>query len=276
MLFLITQVLTTFRKLFPRGKHRNRAIWLAGIATIVPLTQLFVIRIFSSMIMHNKHESLLHAAFNFCLFFLLYGLSHLATYWQKTYRVKVFNAALGSRPGWRSKMTESWDWALTFETNNLLHTFTQTMVLAIYFTIVYWKAGLVNFGLIVLTMVFIKAMFKRQMAIQEGFALAQKKKEEVTNLDKVGSRIRSAEMATLVASAAFVISLAVLLVFSFFDPTFPPADAVLLFLGFRMQNSNLAQTSSSLMRFARAKALSEAPNKYRHFKWDEEDEEEIG
>jgi hypothetical protein len=173
-------------------------------------------------------------------------------------------------------MTESWDWALTFETNNLLHTFTQTIVLAIYFTIVYWKAGLVNFGLILLTMLFIRGMFTRQMAIQEGFALAQKKKEEVTALDRVGSRIRSAEIATLVASAAFVISLAVLLVFSFFDPTFPPADAVLLFLGFRMQNSNLAQTSSSLMRFARAKALSEAPNKYRHFKWDEEDEEEIG
>jgi hypothetical protein len=276
MLFLIKQVLTTFRKLFPKGVHRNRAIWLAGIATIVPLTQLFVIRIFSSMIMHGQHESLLHTAFNFCLFFLLFGLSHLATYWQKTYRVKVFNAALSSRGGWRSKMTESWDWALSFETNNLLHTLTQVLVLAVYFIIVYWKAGLVNFILILLTMLFIKNMFKKQVAVQEGFALAQKKKEEITAFARVGSRIKSAEMATLVASAGFVISLAVLLLFTFFDPTFPPADAVLLFLGFRMQNSNMGQTSSSLMRFARAKALSEAPNKYRHLKLDEEDEEEIG
>lgn len=277
MLFLMRQVLVTFRKLFPRGTHRNRAIWLALIATIVPLTQLFVIRIFSSMIMHNRHESLLHAAFNFCLFFLLFGLSHLATYWQKTYRVKVFHAALASRGGWRSKLTESWDWALAFETNNLLHTFTQVLVLAVYFIIIYWQAGLVNFGIILLTMVFTKSMFKKQVATQEGFALAQKKKEDVTALARVGSRIKSAEMATLVASAGFVLSLAVLLLFSFFDKNFPPADAVLLFLGFRMQNSNMGQTSSSLMRFARAKALSEAPNKYRHLKLDEdEDEEEIG
>ena len=173
-------------------------------------------------------------------------------------------------------MTESWDWALSFETNNLLHTLTQVLVLAVYFIIVYWKAGLVNFVLILLTMLFIKNMFKKQVAVQEGFALAQKKKEEITAFARVGSRIKSAEMATLVASAGFVISLAVLLLFTFFDPTFPPADAVLLFLGFRMQNSNMGQTSSSLMRFARAKALSEAPNKYRHLKLDEEDEEEIG
>ncbi len=275
MLFLIRQVLTTFRKLFPKGKHRNRAIWLAGIATIVPLTQLFVIRIFSTMIMHGKKESLLHAAFNFCLFFLLYGLSHLATYWQKTYRVKVFNAALSSRKGWRSKMTESWDWALSFETNNLLHTLTQVAVLSIYFTIIYWQAGLINFLLILLTMEFIKSMFKKQIITQEGFALAQKKNENVTALAKVGARIKSAEIATLLASGAFVLSLAVLLIFSFFGGL-PPADAVLLFLGFRMQNSNLGQVSSSLMRFARAKALSEAPQKYRHLKLDEEDEEEIG
>jgi hypothetical protein len=275
MLFLIQQVLVTFRKLFPKGKHRNRAIWLAGIATIVPLTQLFVIRIFSTMIMHGKGESLTHVAVNFCLFFVLFGLSHLATYWQKTYRVKVFNSALNSRPGERSKMTESWDWALSFETNNLLHTLTQVIVLAIYFMIVYWQAGIVNFALILLTMLFIKNMFKKQTATQEGFALAQRRKETVTALAKVGARIKSAEIATLVASGAFVVSLVVLLFFNFFGGL-PPADAVLLFLGFRMQNSNLAQTSSSLMRFARAKALSEAPHKFKNLKLEEDEEEEIG
>lgn len=272
MFFLVSQVLKTFRKLFPKGKHRNRAIWLAAIATIVPLSQLFVIRIFTHMIMNGRNEELTKVIINFVLFFGLFALSHLATYWQKTYRVKVFDAALTSRRGWRSKMTESWDWALTFETNNLLHTFTQVVVLALFFISVSWQAGLINVVLILGTMEFIKAMFRKQIETQEGFALAQKKNESVANVTKVGARIKSAEIGTLIANAAFILSLAMLLVFSYLGYILP-ADAVMLFLGFRMQNSNLGQTSGSLMRFARAKANSEAPQKYRHLKLDENQED---
>jgi hypothetical protein len=39
-----------------------------------------------------------------------------------------------------------------------------------------------------------------------------------------------------------------------------------------MQNSNLGQTSGSLMRFARAKILSENANKGKPTKLDDEDE----
>jgi hypothetical protein len=211
---------------------------------------------------------------NFALFFGLFALSHLATYWQKTYRVKVFNDALSSREGWRSKMTESWDWALTFETNNLIHTFTQVLVLAGFFIYVNWKAGLVNFVLILLTMQIMKVMFVKQRETQEGFALAQKKNNPVSAMTKVGARIKSAELGTLVANGVFVLSLGVLLAFSYLGHI-AAADAVMLFLGFRMQNSNIGQISGSLMRWARAKAMREAPHKYRNVKADE-DEDEIG
>lgn len=270
MIFLISQVLKTFVQLFPRGRHRNRAILLAAIATIVPLSQLFVIRIFSQMILAGPSAEVMAVVVNFALFFGLFGLSHLATFWQKTYRVKVFNDALKSRDGKRSRMTESWDWALAFETNNLLHTFTQVAVLSSFFIIVNWESGLINLGLILITMIFIKMTFKKQVATQEGFALAQKNKEIVENVTKVRARVRSAEISTLFANAAFILSLAALLAFSFMG-RLNPADAVMLFLGFRMQNSNLVQTSGSLMRFARAKALSEAPEKYRQLKLDEEE-----
>jgi hypothetical protein len=112
--------------------------------------------------------------------------------------------------------------------------------------------------------------FKKQVLTQEGFALAQKNKEIVENVTKVRARVRSAEISTLFANAAFIVSLAALLAFSFMGRVLP-ADAVMLFLGFRMQNSNLVQTSGSLMRFARAKALSEAPEKYKNLKLDEEE-----
>lgn len=270
MIFLVSQTLRTFSKLFPKGKHRNRAILLAMIATIVPLSQLFVIRIFSHMILHGGRETLQQIVFNFVLFFGLFGLSHIATYWQKTYRVKVFNDALNSRNGWRSKITESWEWALAFETNNLIHTFAQVAVLSTFFIVVNWQAGVVNLALILFCMIFIKMMFKKQIETQENFALAQKKKESVTNFDKIRARVKSAEISTLIANAAFVVSLGVLLAYSYIGLV-APADAIMLFLGFRMQNSNLAQTSGSLMRFARAKAQSESAAKYKNFKLDEED-----
>ena len=139
MLFLVSLVLKTFSWLFAKGKHRNRAILLACIATIVPLSQLFVIRIFSNLILDGKDQPFEKLVVDFILFLSLFGVSHIATYWQKTYRVKVFNEALSSRPGVRSKMSESWDWALTFETNNLLHTFTQILVLGTFFIIVNWN-----------------------------------------------------------------------------------------------------------------------------------------
>ena len=271
MFYLVRIVLKTFLALFPRGKHRNRAILLAGIATIVPLSQLFVIRIFSNLILHGRDEPFETLIVNFVLFLALFGISHLATYWQKTYRVKVFNDALNSRPGTRTRMSESWDWALTFETNNLIHTFTQILVLGAFFIYVNWQSGVTNFVLILITMVIIKQMFIKQTATQEAFALAQRNKELVTSFAKVTARIKSAELGTLVANATFVIAITSLLLFSL-QGTLQPADAVMLFLGFRMQNSNLGQTSGSLMRFARAKILSENANKGKPTKLDDEDE----
>ena len=149
MIFIVRQVLKTFALLFPKGKHRNQALLLALIATIVPLTQLFVIRIFSHMITDGTNEPLDKALVNFIAFFALFGLTHIATYWQKTYRVKVFNDAISSNTERRSKMTESWEWALAFETNNLLHTFAQMVVLAVYFIIVSWQVGVINCILII-------------------------------------------------------------------------------------------------------------------------------
>lgn len=269
MIYLVGQTLQAFGKLFPKGKHRNRAIFLALIATIVPLSQLFVIRIFSHMILHGGEETLQEIIFNFVLFFTLFGVSHLATYWQKTYRVKVFNDALNSREGQRSKVTESWEWALAFETNNLLHTFAQVVVLSTFFIIVNWQAGLVNVALILFTMIFIKMMFKKQIETQEDFAMKQKRKESVTNFDKIRVRVKSAELSTLIANAAFILSLAALLALSY-GQAIAAADAIMLFLGFRMQNSNLTQTSGSLMRFARAKAQSESAQKFKDLRLEED------
>ncbi len=273
MFYLVRIVLKTFLALFPKGKHRKQAIGLAAIATIVPLSQLFVIRIFSNLILEGKDQPFEKLVVDFVLFLSLFGVSHIATYWQKTYRVKVFNEALSSRPGVRSKMSESWDWALTFETNNLLHTFTQILVLGTFFIIVSWQSGLINVALVLISMMIIKSMFIKQTATQEAFALAQRNKEPVTAFAKVAARIKSAELGTLVANAAFVISLTSLLLFSL-QGTLPPADAVMLFLGFRMQNNNLGLTSGSLMRFARAKTLSENGQKGKPVRTD--DEEELG
>ena len=74
MFYLVRIVLKTFLELFPKGKHRRRAILLAAIATVVPLSQLFVIRIFSNLILHGKDEPFEKLIVNFVLFLGLFGV----------------------------------------------------------------------------------------------------------------------------------------------------------------------------------------------------------
>jgi hypothetical protein len=71
----------------------------------------------------------------------------------------------------------------------------------------------------------------------------------------LGSRIQQAEFATLMASFGVVILLGVLIWFSL-EGWVSLSNAIVLFLALRIQNTTFSSVSSSLMRFARAKANS--------------------
>jgi hypothetical protein len=70
------------------------------------------------------------------------------------------------------------------------------------------------------------------------------------------ARIKSGEIGVLMAGASFLLSIGILIYFSF-GQSISPAHSIVLFFGIKMQSSSLSMLSTSLMRFARARANSE-------------------
>jgi hypothetical protein len=70
------------------------------------------------------------------------------------------------------------------------------------------------------------------------------------------ARIKSGEIGVLIAGASFLLSIGILIYFSF-GQSISPAHSIVLFFGIKMQSSSLSMLSTSLMRFARARVNSE-------------------
>ena len=109
--------------------------------------------------------------------------------------------------------------------------------------------------LILLVLQLMGVLFKRQLKKQRGFVEKKRAKKTVTPAERLGSRIQQAEFATLMASFGVVVLLAVLIWFSL-EGWVTLSNAIVLFLALRIQNTTFSSVSSSLMRFARAKANS--------------------
>jgi hypothetical protein len=80
-------------------------------------------------------------------------------------------------------------------------------------------------------------------------------KEIVTPAERLGTRIQQAEFGTLLASFGVVVLFAILIWLSI-EGQISLANTIVFFLGLRLQNTTFSSVSSSLMRFARAKANS--------------------
>jgi hypothetical protein len=98
-------------------------------------------------------------------------------------------------------------------------------------------------------------IFKRQLKKQRGFVEKKRAKKSVTPAERLGSRIQQAEIATLIASIGVVALLAILIWFSI-EGWIGLSSTIVTFLALRIQNTTFGSLSSSLMRFARAKANS--------------------
>jgi hypothetical protein len=99
-------------------------------------------------------------------------------------------------------------------------------------------------------------LFKNQIEAQRGFVEAKKNKKPVSNVVRVGTRIKSGEIGILLSGIAMIFMLGALFYFNYIGDI-SASNTVVLFFGLRMQNSNLSGISTGLMRFARARTHSE-------------------
>ena len=166
-----------------------------------------------------------------------------------------FDKAFGADTREKSKTKESWEWAMGLELVNVLSFLTQLFVIAFFFFALSPLFAGLNMLMVLLVLQVMGVLFKRQLKKQRGFVEKKRAKKEVTPAERLGSRIQQAEFGTLLASFGVVVLLGVLIWFSL-DGVVSLSNTIVLFLGLRLQNTTFSSVSSSLMRFARAKANS--------------------
>jgi hypothetical protein len=88
------------------------------------------------------------------------------------------------------------------------------------------------------------------------FVVARKNKTPVSNVVRIGTRIKSGETGILISGIAMLLLLAALIYLSY-TGGISQSNTIVLFFGLRMQNSNFSNISTGLMRFARALTHSE-------------------
>lgn len=251
------ELITAFRDLFPRGKHSIYLLGLVLIAAIIPVTELLITKLFTDLIIHSSKYSAAQITVQVILFFSLFALTRVAHFGHKVYRVRVFDKAFKGYDKERSKQKESWEWALAFELSTVLGALTQLLIFATFFTVLNPLFGFVNFVVLLASLQVIGVLFGRQVHQQKKFFWAKQVKKDVEASTRVGSRVKSGEIGTLLASIGMVLLMGFLIMLSLTGYA-AASDVIVLFLGARMQNSTMSQISTALMRFARARV-----NNYR-------------
>jgi hypothetical protein len=253
---ILGQLKASTLQLFPNTKYRLILIVLVLTAAFISVSELAVAKLFTQMILHEDELSRNQIILYVLGFFLFFGGTRAGHYFQRIYRVNVFDRAFKASEEQINRVKENWRWSLAFELTTLLSIFMQMGVIIIFFTFLNWKFGLLNIVVIMVIFQILGTIFRKQLKSQRGFVKAKIRKEHIPNSVKIGTRIRSGEIGTLLSGLAMLILFGALIALSF-TGEISPSNTVVVFFGLRMQSSNLSNISSGLMRFARARTHSE-------------------
>jgi hypothetical protein len=251
---MFKSLLGSSKLLVPSG-FRFQLVLLVAIGAAIPVSELLVAKLFTDLIVDGATRPVIEIVISVIAFSLLFATTRVANYLQKTYRVKFFDKAFGADEREKNKYNESWEWAMALEMVNVWSFLTQMFVIALFFFVLSPVFAAINLLFILIILQIMGVLFVRQFNKQRGFVQKKRAKLEVTPAEKLGSRIQQAELGTLFASFGVVLLFA-LLIYLGITGFISLANTIVLFLGLRLQNTTFSSVSSSLMRFARAKANS--------------------
>lgn len=256
MLTIATQLKLALLELFTTTKYRIILLSLVLIAAFISVSELAVAKLFTKIILHEGSLSHTKLIVFVAAFFLFFGGTRAGHFFQRIYRVNVFDKAFKESNSELTGAKDNWRWSLAFELTNLLSIFTQLFVIVLFFSYLNWVFGLLDILIIAIIFQIYGRLFRHQIEAQRGFVVAKKNKTPVANVIRVGTRIKSGETGILLSGVAMLILLGALIYFSY-KGDINPSNTVVLFFGLRMQNSSLSNISTGLMRFARARTHSE-------------------
>lgn len=256
---MITHLLRTFRQLFITRTDRAAVGGLIVLMAAVPVAEMLVLRLFSSLVIDAPgmlNEDPGEAVVSITVFFLAFavtrGLHHLA----RLARVKAFRRGFEVGDRARTPSQESWEWALAFELSSVLTSLVQVATFSVLFVMLDWPTGVLSIAVSLGVLAIVSWLFRRQLELQRGYARMGSRAGTTAIAERVGTRIRDAEVGSLLASIGLVVVLAFVLVRTL-RGEMASADAIVLFLATRLLYGQLGQSSAAMMRFARAAARRE-------------------
>lgn len=252
MLFICREMIAGFRRLFPRGRFRFVLIILSLIAATISVSELLVLKLFATLILHEgdlDSTSLLLAVIGFFIFFIV---TRLSQFYQRNYRVKAFARSFRAAKKDRTAKQENREWAMAFELTKILSLGTQLVAILLFFLFLSPWFALVNTLVLLLVLQVVGNLFRKQIEIQVKLAALRGKKRAKPQ-KRYKARIKAAETGAL-SSGAGTLFLLGLLLFLNIDGQITAANTLVIFLGVRLQNSVVTNASRSLMRYAKSNA----------------------
>lgn len=255
---MLRHLLQALRRLFPSRAGKVEVAVLVVVMAMVPVVEMLVIRLFSDLVIEGpqrlrEHDSSLTLTI-VLLFAAMAGaraLHHLV----RVVRVNRFRRRFEELEQ-RSPSRQSWDWALALELSGVLVAIVQAVALTIFFLFLDVWVALANVVVVVVVLAIIGRLYAKELARQQSYVASGTKPGSATIDDRVGGRIRIAELGATMGSVGMALVL-LLVVIRALRGEVSSSDAVVFFLGLRLLYGQLGTYSAGIMRFARAAARTD-------------------
>ena len=258
MIFIIKEMFNGFHYLFPKGKFRIVLIALAAIAATISVSELLVMKFFATLVLNEDEFSREFLGWAIAGFLLFFVLTRVSQYFQKSYLIKAFARSFRAAKKNQTAKEENKEWAMAFELSKVMSSATQLLAIIAFFFFLSPLLALVNLIILITVLQFLSRVFKKQMLMQKELALINRKKRVKPEM-RYSIRVKAGESGALMASGGTLILLGLLLYLSV-GGQISPANALVIFLGARLQNAVISNTSRSLMRYANSSSRIDSDN----------------
>jgi hypothetical protein len=229
---------------------------LVLLAAAVSMTELAATHLFSLLILPTEApRSTGNIAFLVGAFFALYGGLRLIHFFREMYRIHVFERALSESEG-LTPARDSWRWSLAMEVTGVLSAAGRLVVVVLVCLVISPLFGLAALLAAAATAKILSGMITRQLGTQREFRAMQLARSPAPNATRVRSRIRAAEVGSLVVQLSTVVLIGWLLVLTFMGFV-SPVNAFVSFVALRQMSQVLTEICKGLMRYVRSRALTE-------------------
>ncbi|GAA2986464.1 hypothetical protein JOD63_002272 [Microbacterium terrae] len=246
---MFKDIFASFGQQFPNWRIRTLLIALIILMAAVPVGELLVLQIFSTLLVDGPGELagqvgkvLGLLAIFFVGFGITRGLHHMTKFW----RVRLFRSAFADVQARTGIGSVGWQWAVAFDVSTLIADMVQVVAIAILLLFLDRIVGAVSAVLLVVVVLQMSMLYRRQMRVQRELMESTVRDVEAP----IRERVFSAEFAAVATSVATGVALAAV-VWQTFTGALAIATAIVLAMALRIFFSRVGGLAPTLMRYAR-------------------------